>query len=332
MTRGPRSASVSFVIPPALRPGDTIAVVAPSSPFEPTLAWVGLGWLARRYRVLFDGDGGARPPGGAAPGEGSPLSAPSQRGLFARCGYLAGSDARRCDELARALAHPDVRAVFAARGGYGANRFVHRIDWGALAERPRWIVGFSDVTALHVEASRAGVASLHGAHVAALGRGDARARDALVRVLEDPLGERCFDGLTTLRAGVAEGPLFGGNLALLHACAAAGRLRVPEGCVLLLEDVTERPYRIDRMLTSLEVGGHLAPAAAVLLGSFEQCNPGPDGVTVDEVLRDRLLPLGVPVVAGMPIGHGQRNEPAILGGRARVTARDDGAVVTLAGA
>ncbi|WP_437683698.1 S66 peptidase family protein [Sorangium sp. So ce131] len=307
-------------------------MIAPSSPFEPTLVWVGIGWLAQHYRVLFDTGGGPPLAGDTGRRGDLPLAAASSRGLFARAGYLAGSDARRRDELARALEHPDVRAVFAARGGYGANRFVHRIDWRALVERPRWIVGFSDVTALHVEAARMGVASLHGAHVAALGRADAHARAALLRTLEDPLGERRFGGLTTLRAGAAEGPLFGGNLSLLHACAAAGRLQVPEGCVLLLEDVTERPYRIDRMLATLEVGGHLAPAAAVILGGFDECNPGPDGITVDDVLRDRLLPLGVPVVAGLPIGHGRRNEPALLGGAARVLALGPDAAVTLAGA
>lgn len=297
-----------MILPPPLRPGDTVAVIAPASPFEHALAWVGIGWLAQRYRVHFS------------------------RGLFLRDGFLAGSDARRRDELEDALERPGVRAIFAARGGYGANRFVHRIDWGPLARDPRWIVGFSDITALHVEAARAGVASLHGPHVTSLGRGDARARAALVRALEDPAGERRFAGLATLRPGVAEGPAFGGNLTLLHACAAAGRLCVPEGCVLLLEDVSERPYRIDRALTTLEVGGHLAPAAAIVLGDFTQCDPGPDGVTVAEVLRDRLLPLGVPVVAGLPVGHGARNEPVILGGRAVVEAGPQGAAVTLAGA
>lgn len=309
------------VLPPPLRPGDTVAVIAPSSPFDPALAWVGLGWLAQRYRVLFD----------AAPGTAA-AACSGEQGLFARSGFLAGSDARRRDELVRALEHPDVRAILAARGGYGANRFVHRLDWSALARHPRWIVGFSDITALHVEAARVGVASLHGAHVTALGRADAHTRDALVRVLEAPGGERRFGGLEALRPGFAEGPLFGGNLSLLHACAAAGRLRVPEGCILLLEDVTERPYRIDRLLSTLEVGGHLAPAAAIVLGDFDQCDPGPDGVTTGDVLRDRLLPLGVPVVAGLPIGHGRRNEPVILGGVARVEAGGREALVILAGA
>jgi muramoyltetrapeptide carboxypeptidase len=266
-----------------------------------------MGWLAQRYRVHFD------------------------RGLFDREGFLAGSDARRREELARALERPGVRAIFAARGGCGASRFVHAIDWGALARDPRWIIGFSDITALHVEASRVAVASAHGAHVTSLGRGDHHARAALLRVLEEPAGARRFAGLATIRPGAAEGPLYGGNLTVLHACAAAGRLRVPEGAILLLEDVTERPYRIDRCLATLEAGGHLAPAAAIVLGDFEQCDPGPDGVTAAAVLRERLLPLGVPVVAGLPVGHGRRNEPVILGGRAAVDARPAGASVLLAG-
>lgn len=296
-----------MILPPPLCPGDTVVVVAPASPFEPVLAWVGMGWLARRYRVRFE------------------------RGLFARTGYLAGSDERRQEELARALVDPDVKAILAARGGYGALRFAHAIDWSELARRPRWLVGFSDITALHVEAARVGVASLHAPHVTSLGRGDARARESFVRSLEHPSEPWALRDLTTLRAGSAEGPLYGGNLTVMHACAAAGRLAVPEGCVLLLEDVTERPYRIDRMLATLEVGGHLARAAAIVLGDFTDCNPGPDRVTVEQVLRERLPRLGVPVVAGAPIGHGARNEPVVLGAAARVVAGEGGGEVTLGG-
>jgi muramoyltetrapeptide carboxypeptidase len=282
--------------PPALRPGDVIAVVAPSSPFEPVLAWVALGWLARRYRLRFT------------------------RGMFARTGYLAGSDTRRRDELAGALAAPDVRAVLAARGGYGASRFVHELDWAGFARDPRWIIGFSDITALHVEAARVGVASIHGPNLTALGRADAAARDGFLRTVEHPAAERTYRGLGVVRPGTAEGPLFGGNLTMLHACAAAGRLLVPEGAVLVLEDVTERPYRLDRALATLAAGGHLARVAAVALGDFTQCDPGPDRVTVDDVLAEHLGALGVPVVRGLPVGHDARNEPVVLGGRARIEA------------
>jgi muramoyltetrapeptide carboxypeptidase len=295
------------IFPPSLRPGDTIAVVAPSSPFEPVLGWVGLGWLARRYRVRFT------------------------RGLFARDGYLAGSDARRAAELADALADPDVRAVLAARGGYGASRFAHALDWSALAARPRWIIGFSDLTALHVEAARVGVASIHGPHLTALGRGDARARASFVRVVEAPRAPVVYGGLTVIREGAASGPLHGGNLSMLHACAAAGRLDLPRGCVLLLEDVTERPYRIDRLLATLAVGGHLARAGAVVLGDFTQCEPGPDGVTLDQVFAAHLGGLGVPVVRGVPVGHALRNDPVVLGGPAAVEARGGSGELRLGG-
>jgi muramoyltetrapeptide carboxypeptidase len=285
------------IVPPPLRPGDVIAVVAPSSPFDPVLAWVAMGWLARRYRVQF------------------------HRGIFAKTGYLAGSDERRCDELRAAMAAPEVRAILAARGGYGAPRFAHMLDWGSFAERPKWIIGFSDITALHVEASRAGVASIHGPNLTTFGRADGRARDAFVRIVESPLAERAYRGLRVIRPGAARGPLFGGNLTMLHAAAAAGRLDVPEGAVLFLEDVTERPYRIDRALATLGAGGHLSRASAVVLGDFTQCDPGPDGITVDEVLRENLSPLGVPVVAGLPVGHGTRNDPVVLGAKARVSAQ-----------
>jgi muramoyltetrapeptide carboxypeptidase len=301
------SAPLSLRIPPALRPGDLVTVVAPSGPFEATPAWLGLAWLRERYRVRFD------------------------RGMFGREGYLAGSDERRGAELAAALADPDVRLVLAARGGYGANRYAHTLDWSALRERPRWIAGFSDVTALHVEAAAVGVASLHACHATALGRGDAATREAFLRALEHPTAERRFAELEVLREGAAEGPLFGGNLTLLHACAAAGRLRVPDGAVVLLEDVGERPYRIDRALTTLLAGGHFARASAFVLGDFDQCGPNADGVTVLDVARTLLVPLGAPVIAGVPVGHGARNEPVVLGGRARVEARGSSASLTLGG-
>jgi muramoyltetrapeptide carboxypeptidase len=282
-------------------------VIAPSSPFEAVVGWRGLGWLSERYRVRFD------------------------RGLFTRTGYLAGDDARRREELERALSDPGVKCIVAARGGYGASRFIHTVAWSALAASPRWIVGFSDVTALHVEAARAGVASIHGAHLTALGRGDHRARAAFTDVVEAPLRARSFSHLGTLVSGLASGPLFGGNLTLLHACAAAGRLLMPRGCVLFLEDVTERPYRVDRMLTTLAIGGHFDHVSGVVLGDFTQCDPGSDGVTIETVLAERLGALGVPVACGLPAGHGGRNEPLVFGARATLDASAGGATLVVGG-
>jgi muramoyltetrapeptide carboxypeptidase len=277
------------IAPPPVRPGDTIAVVAPSSPFETVLGFRGLAFLRERYDVVFD------------------------RAMFSRTGYLAGDDPRRRSELERALFDPKPRAIVAARGGYGASRFVHDIDWAAFARNPKWIVGFSDITAIHLELARVGVASLHAPHLTSLGRSDHAVRASFVRALESPEAPRTFPRLRAISPGTARGPLVGGNLTLVHAAAAAGRLGFQQGSILFIEDVTERPYRIDRMLTTLAAGGHFAPLAGVVAGEFTSCDPGPDRVTIDDVLAERLGRLGIPVATGLPAGHGFVNEPFPLG-------------------
>jgi muramoyltetrapeptide carboxypeptidase len=287
-----------LIFPPALVPGSVVRVIAPASPFETRLVWRAMGWLAQRYDVRYS------------------------RGIFARDGFLAGNDERRKAELASALTEPGIAAIFCARGGYGLSRYAHQIDWLILRDDPRWICGFSDVTAIHVEAHAVGVATMHCANVTALGRGDAQTREELVRTLEAPATPRRFDNLHVLCRGEAIGRLCGGNLTLLHACAAAGRLRLPKSCVLLIEDVTELPYRIDRMLTTLRVGGAFDDVAAVVVGEFTRCPPGADGTTVDEVLSRCLSPLGIPVVCGLPIGHGLDNAPVVIGAPTRVVAGD----------
>jgi muramoyltetrapeptide carboxypeptidase len=293
----------SFVFPKPLERGDLITVVAPAGPFDATHVWRGIGFLRERYRVRFD------------------------RSMFRRTGYLAGNDERRKAELLRALLDPESRAIFAARGGYGALRITPDLPWDELAKRPQWIIGFSDITALHVEAARVSIASLHAPHVNSLGSVyNPTPRRDFLEVVESPNRERCHELLTVV-PGTGVGILAGGNLTLLAACATAGRLALPPSCVLFLEDVTERPFRVDRMLTSLIAGGHFGSVRAVILGDFTECGPGPDKVTVDQVLQERLSTLGVPIVRGMPSGHATLNVPLVLGSQAHLDAR--GARATL---
>jgi muramoyltetrapeptide carboxypeptidase len=266
-----------------------VRVIAPSSPFDRALVFRGMGWLASRYRVEF---------------------APS---LCARAGYLAGSDERRLEELNAALRDPAVAAIVAARGGYGIARILHLADAAALREHPKWLVGFSDITALHALAWRHDVASLHASMVGGLGRGDAVARAAWRQALEAPGQARVLFGSAAYCGGRARGPLVGGNLTVLAAVALAGLLALPEGCILALEDINEAPYSVDRLLSALHGAGALRPVAAVALGEFTDCKPGHHGVPVEEVLRERLALLRVPVLAGLPFGHGRRNEPLLLG-------------------
>jgi muramoyltetrapeptide carboxypeptidase len=296
---GTDTATVSYlgrvIFPPPLRPGDAIFVVAPSGPFDREAALAGIAWLGERYRVI------------------------RRKSLFSRNGFLAGPDRRRLAELQQAL-DADVAAVIAARGGYGLSRIAHLVDWTFARRRPRWIVGFSDVTVLHVEACRRNLASIHGSMVCSLGGAAASARQQWIATLERPADARVWEGLEPWQGGRARGVLVGGNLAVLHACAAASRLRIPKGAVVFIEDIGERPYRVDRMLTNLISSRHLANAAAIVVGSFTDCSPGPDGKTIEEVLRERLSLLGVPVVAGFPAGHGRRNDAVVFGRQAEVHA------------
>jgi len=280
---------MSFIVPPELVPGDRVRVIAPSSPFDRTLALRGIAWLGERYRVEFDWR------------------------MFERTGFLAGTDERRLEELNTALRAPEIRAILAARGGYGLTRIAHLGAWAEFVRAPKWIVGFSDVTALHVEAHRVGVASLHAENVAGLGRGDAKGRERWLSALESPAKPAQFSGLDCWRSGSASGPLVGGNLTVLAAAATAGRLELRAGSLLALEDVTEASYRVDRMLSALIAGGHFDRIAAVIVGDFTDCSSSPHGVPVEYVLRERLTSLGVPVVAGLRFGHDRPNEPLHLG-------------------
>ncbi len=282
--------------PEPLAPGERVVVVAPSSPFDPAELERGLSWLRARYEVVVDPH------------------------ILERAGYLAGDDARRAAELTHAMCDVRARAIVAARGGYGAMRLLESLPWEAWSARPSWLVGFSDITALHVEANRRGVATVHGPHVTGLGRDEHPAsREAWQEALERPRAGRSWGGLTVLHPGpAAEGPILGGNLALVEAMAAAGREPLPAGAVLALEDVTERPYRIDRMLTSLRLSGALSRVAAIVFGDFDKCDPGPDGVRVEDVLTERTAGLGVPVLAGAPFGHAARNLAFVLGARVAV--------------
>lgn len=275
--------------PPPVRSGDRVHVIAPSGPFDTTLFFRAIAWLSQRYRVVW-----------------------SRRSLE-REGFLAGTDERRLRELDGALRDPEARAIVAARGGYGASRICHAADFSRLRSHPKWCIGFSDITALHLEASRVGVCSLHAANLTTLGRADEPARAAWLRALEDPFSPRSFGSLRVLVSGEARGTLAGGNLSLIFSAAASGRLVLPPRCVLFLEEVNEAPYRIDRMLTALVVGGHLRSVVGICVGGTDASGGVLDDAPALRVVQERLGELGVPIVAGMPVGHGVQNQPLPLG-------------------
>jgi muramoyltetrapeptide carboxypeptidase len=232
-------------------------------------------------------------------------------GIFAREGYLAGPDERRLAELGAALREPGVRAVVMARGGYGLLRILPFLDAGALRAEPRALVGFSDGTALLGFAAHAGLTGIHGPMVNQLGNLPTGDHQALFRLLEDPAPGVVLDGLDELVPGRARGRLLGGNLEVFSRLVGTPYLPDVAGALLFFEDLSERPYRVDRLITSLDLAGLFSVAAGVVLGDFSGCQE-PEASrdtspTAEEVLVERLGRLAIPVALAGAFGHGSRN-------------------------
>jgi muramoyltetrapeptide carboxypeptidase len=227
--------------------------------------------------------------------------------------YLASADARRARDLQRAWCDPEVRAVFCARGGYGAQRMVDLLDWEALAAAgPKVLVGFSDVTALHQAfAARLGLSTLHGPVVSSLGGGDDESREHLRTLLLEPASTLALaSGMSPLVPGRAEGVLAGGNVAMLASSLGTRDAAPATGAVVVLEDVGEELYRLDRLFTQLLRAGWFDGVRGVVLGDFTDCGAP---ASVRELALDRLGGLGVPLAWGGPFGHEARNIAFPLG-------------------
>lgn len=272
--------------PSRLAPGARVAVVAPSGPVPEERLQAGLDVLRG-----WDLD---------------PVVAPHVLDQHAGFDYLAGTDADRAADLQSAWCDPSVDAVLCARGGYGAQRMVDLLDWEAMrAAGPKVFVGFSDITVLHQAfATRLGLVTLHGPAAAGVDFiKNARAQEHLKATLLAPETVRTIaasDG-ATLVAGRARGVTLGGCLSMLASDLGTPHARDgARGGLLLIEDVGEQPYRIDRMLTQLLRGGWLDGVTGIALGSWAQCGPYEK---VRAVLVDRLAGLGVPVVEEFGFGH-----------------------------
>lgn len=233
--------------------------------------------------------------------------------------YLAGTDAVRARHLHAVLADPSVRAIFAARGGYGCLRLLSHLD-PKLKPGEKFLVGFSDVTALHLAQARLWprLRAVHGPNVAShhfLGpeKEAERNRAALHGALFDP-AYQVEEPVTFIREGRAEGPLVGGCLSLVAAMLGSGFVPRTRERILFLEDVREAPYRIDRMLVQLRNAGLFDHVAGVVFGEMHDCADGINDIPA--VIADVLAGSSYPIAFGLPAGHGALNLALPLGRRA----------------
>jgi muramoyltetrapeptide carboxypeptidase len=303
--------------PPVLRPGDTVGMVAPASNvYEPEDLQIARETMEQYgFKVVLG------------------------RNIMAQNGYLAGSDAERAADLNEMFRHPDIRGIVTFSGGYGCSRILPLLDYDQIRRSPKVVVGHSDITALLIGLNRkTGLITFHGSS-GLTGVGD-YAKEHFRRVImtASPIGEIAKPPLTpegtversnrliTLVPGRVTGPLVGGNLTLVTNLIGTPYEPDTRGKILFLEEIDEEPYRIDRMLTQLWLAGKLQDAAGIALGHFVDCNSKefqasfPQTISLENVLRDRFIPLGKPTLYNLMFGHVRENAVLPIGATATLDA------------
>ncbi len=297
--------------PPRLREGDTIGLFGSGTRLTEE-------WIGRSVRNI----------------EALGFRVRLGRHVRATHGHYAGTVAQRVDDLQTLWADPQVRGLWSIRGGAGTAALLPQLDYAAMRRDPKPLIGYSDVTALHLALQRhAGLVSFHS--LAAVSLFTPYSVQALRAVLMAPTSELRLERspdhrsraasepqfrARVVRAGAAEGPLTGGNLSVLSALGGTPYGLQSRGALLFLEDVGELPYRVDRMLTQLELGGQLSSAAGLIGGVFQDCEHPPDqpGMALSMPINERFGAAGVPAVYGWSFGHVRDQLTLPLGVRARM--------------
>lgn len=278
-----------IVLPRRLKAGDTIGVVAPAGPFDRDVFEKGISII-----------------------HGMGLATKTDTRIFASKSYLAGSDTVRADQFNAMVADPQVQAVISARGGFGSLRMLDNLDYKTIAAEAKPFIGFSDVTALHRAIFlRSGLVTFHGPMVTTLAVSDAASRVSWYKTLTEPVAPAIdLSAARVLKSGTAQGVMTGGNLTTLchltGTCIGAGF----KGQILLLEDIGEAPYRIDRVLTQMQMAGLFDGVAGLVMGSFDACGSEEE---IDALVLEKFQDYSIPIVSGAPIGHGRINHTVPLG-------------------
>ncbi len=272
----------ALLAPPALGVGARVALISPSGPL-------------RDVSELARAEGHARVFGWET------VVGPA---AMSREGYFAGTDSQRLADLRSAILDPTIDGIWCLRGGYGAARLLPGLDLEAIARHPKALIGYSDITALHAAWSAAGVQSFHGPTARA--QLTPFTRDSLMRAVihgRDSAG--VAEGAEVLRDGIATGRLVGGNLAVLASLCGTPWAPDCDGAMVVLEDINEATYRVDRMLNQLRQSGALGGCVGIVFGHCTSCDERADdgSRTLVEIVRECADALGVPAIIGIPVGH-----------------------------
>lgn len=242
-----------------------------------------------------------------------------------RSGRYSGTEQERLSDLHEAFSNPDIKAILCTRGGYGTIQLLEQLDRGIITKSPKWVVGYSDITALHALMQQAGIISIHGPmtrHIAECDEDDI-AFESLITFLEGGELEYAVPSHPLNRTGKATGVLRGGNLAILQTLRGTPYDFDPSSTILFIEDVGERPYQIERMMYNLRLGGVFDSLKGLIVGSFTEYEPDPTMPSVEEIIRKAVDPYSFPVCFDFPVGHTMNNVPLLCGCKVLLTVDED---------
>ena len=240
---------------------------------------------------------------------------------------FAGTDELRRKDMQAALDDPEIKAIFAARGGYGTVRIIDQLDFNQFQQHPKWLVGFSDVTVLHSHLQhQLGVCSIHGQMPKSFDESSKEALDSLKQALfGESITPLNFQETSLNRPGKARGLLIGGNLAILHSILASPSDGPFDDKILFIEDVGEQLYNLDRMLWALKRAGKFARLKGLVVGSFTSLKDSAPGFgqRVEEIIMDKVVAYDFPVAFGFPAGHIANNHSLVLGREVQLSVQKD---------
>ena len=303
----------NLIQPPYLKAGDTVAIVAPSGILKNRNDEV-----ARAVALL----------------ESWGLHAVVGKHVFSKDDHFAGTDEERCEDFQKALDDPKISAIWCARGGYGTVRILDKLDYTKFKKNPKWLIGYSDITALHNQFHNEGFQSIHALMCVSLTK-DLNDIAYTVETFKSalfgkPMGYD-LDYSTYNKLGNAKGQLVGGNLTILHTMLGSKTSIDTSGKILFIEEIGEYKYHIDRMLQSLKRAGYFDHCAGLLVGDMSKMrkNTTPWGTSVEQLILDALSEYDFPIAFGMPAGHEKNNYALILGKEIELNVAGDKSLVII---
>lgn len=286
-----------LIQPPYLKKGDTVAIVAPSGILKSREGEI---QMAKDLLISW----GLQPIVGA--------------NVFNKADHFAGTDEERCEDLQNAMDNPSVSAIWCARGGYGTVRILDKLDYTQFKNHPKWVIGYSDITALHNQLHNEGFQSIHALMCVSLKKDLEGIKESVATfksaIFGNPINYQ-LEGSDYNKIGKASGHLVGGNLTMLHTMLGSVTSIDTSGKILFIEEIGEYKYHIDRMLQSLKRAGYFDNCRGLIVGDMSKLRKNTTlwGTSIEQLILDALSDYDFPIAFGMPAGHEPDNRALVLG-------------------